>query len=89
LDFGLPYIGFNFPCLAIFILSKESELCFLDQNGFNSPENNSLSFFLVSLDKGLPFLNSAIKFLDVSECLNPKLELALGFIFKVGLYNLK
>jgi hypothetical protein len=46
-----------------------------------------LSLDLVCSDKGLPFLNSAINFLDSSECLNPKDDLALGLIFKRGLYK--
>lgn len=60
----------------------------LDQKGFNSPDNKVLSLDLVYSDKGLPFLNSEINFLDSSECLNPKDEPAKGLIFKIGLYKL-
>jgi hypothetical protein len=86
-DLGLLNMGFNSPSFNLLILAIVSALWFLDQKGFNSPDNKALSLDLVSSDKGLPFLNSAINFLDSSESLNPNDDPARGLRFKVGLYK--
>lgn len=46
-----------------------------------------LSLDLVYSDKGLPFINSEIKFLVYSKCLKPKNVAGKVLIFKLGLYK--
>jgi len=55
--------------------------------GFFSPEKSSLNLARVPEDNDLPVLNSDMRSLDSSVCLNPNEEPAILFKFKTGLYK--
>ena len=83
-------MGFLPPILALLILSKlvwgGYPPRILYQKGFKVPENKTLSLFLILSDKVLLLRNLDISILDYSECLKPKLDPAVGFKLRAGLY---
>ena len=81
-------MGFLAFILALLILSKLVWEWTLYQKGFKVPENKTLSLFLILSDKVLLLRNLDISLLDYSECLKPKLDPAVGFKLRAGLYIL-